>query len=238
MSNLKDKVVFLTGGSSGYGKATAKALTEAGAKVIIAARNRENLLTAKDEIGCADAIVMDVTSFADWEMAKAYVLDNYGGIDILINNAGGGVAIKDTVDQKVEDIDRAIALNLNSAIYGSKVFGEIMKNNRRGTIINFASVCAKEAWAGWTVYAASKWGVLGFSKGLYVEMRPYNVRVSCVIPAAASTGFQRGAGIGEVDNLLQPEDIAETVRYICALPDHAVVEEVTVWGIDQEVNPL
>lgn len=238
MSNLKDKVVFLTGGSSGYGKATAKALTEAGARVVIAARNEKNLAAAKEEIGCDGMLAMDVTSFSDWEKAKKYMMDNYGGIDILINNAGGGVAIKDTVDQEVSDIDRTITLNLNSAIYGSKVFGDIMKSNRRGTIINFSSVCAKEAWAGWTVYAASKWGVLGFSKGLYVEMRPYNVRVSCVIPAAASTGFQRNAGIGDVDNLLQPEDIASTVLYICSLPDHAVVEEVTVWGIDQEVNPL
>jgi NADP-dependent 3-hydroxy acid dehydrogenase YdfG len=148
------------------------------------------------------------------------------------------VAIKDTVYQSVEDIDRTITLNLNSAIYGAKAFGDIMKEKRGGTIINLSSVCAKEAWQGWTVYAASKWGVLGFSKGLYVEMRPYNVRVTCVIPAAASTGFQRNAGIGEVDNLLTPNDIAQTILYVCSLPAHAVVEEVTVCGIDQEVNPL
>lgn len=238
MNNLQNKVVFITGGSSGYGKATAKALTEAGAKVVIAARNQKNLADAMAEIGCDAMLAMDVTKYSDWEMAKKYMLDNYGGIDILINNAGGGVAIKDTVDQSVEDIDRTITLNLNSAIYGAKAFGDIMKEKRGGTIINLSSVCAKEAWQGWTVYAASKWGVLGFSKGLYVEMRPYNVRVTCVIPAAASTGFQRNAGIGEVDNLLTPNDIAQTILYVCSLPAHAVVEEVTVWGIDQEVNPL
>ena len=113
-----------------------------------------------------------------------------------------------------------------------------MKDNHEGTIINISSVCAKEAWDGWTVYAASKWGVLGFSKGLYVEMRPHNVRVTCVIPAAASTGFQQNSGIDEITASLKPEDIAQTILYVCTLPQRAVVEEVTVWGIEQEVNPL
>ena len=238
MNKLDGKVVFVTGGSSGYGKATAALLTKLGATVIIAARNEEKLAAVKEEIGCADYFKMDVTNYSDWLEAKKYIIEKYNSIDILINNAGGGVSIVDTVDQKVEDIDYALDLNLKSAIYGSKAFGEVMKNNKKGTIINFSSVCAKEAWNGWTVYAATKWGVLGFSKGLYVEMRPYNVRVSCVVPAAASTGFQKSSGIGEVDCMLKAEDIAETVAYICTLPDHAVVEEVTVWGIDQEVNPL
>ncbi len=238
MKKLDGKVVFITGGSSGYGKATAKALCDAGATVILAARHENTLIEAQQETGCADYIVMDVTKYSDWEKAAQFVKDKYKNIDILINNAGGGVAIKDTVDQNVDDIDKTIMLNLNSTIYGSKIFGTMMKERREGTIINFSSVCAKEAWDGWTVYAASKWGVLGFSKGLYVEMRPYNVRVSCVIPASASTGFQKNSGIDEVVRKLQVEDIAETVLYICSLPQHAVVEEVTVWGIDQEVNPL
>lgn len=238
MGKLTGKVAFITGGSSGYGKATAKALCDSGATVIIAARSTDVLEQTKAEIGCADIVTMDVTKYSDWEKAAEFVKTKYGPIDILINNAGGGVAIKDTVDQNVEDIDKTITLNLNSAIYGSKIFGAVMKEKKEGTIINFASVCAKEAWDGWTVYAASKWGVLGFSKGLYVEMRPYNVRVSCVIPASASTGFQKSSGIDEVKRKLRVEDIAETVKYICELPQHAVVEEVTVWGIDQEVNPL
>mgnify|MGYP004468970617 CR=1 FL=1 len=238
MENLNGKIVFITGGSSGYGKATAKALANAGACVIIAARNKDKLSIAKNETGCDDIFAMDVTNYSDWEKAEEYIRNKYGRIDILINNAGGGVAIKDTVDQSAEDIDAAIRLNLNSVIYGSQIFGRKMKKQKNGTIINFSSVCAKEAWQGWSVYAASKWGVLGFSKGLYVEMRPYNVRVSCIVPAAASTGFQKSSGIGEIEAQLKTEDIAETVLYICSLPQHAVVEEVTVWGIDQEVNPL
>jgi NADP-dependent 3-hydroxy acid dehydrogenase YdfG len=71
-----------------------------------------------------------------------------------------------------------------------------------------------------------------------VELQPFNVRVSCIIPAAASTGFQKSADIGEVNNQLSPQSIADTALYIASLPANAVVQDVTVWGIDQVVNPL
>ena len=238
MSELKGKIVFITGGTSGYGKATAARLAKEGADVIIAARNERDLEQSRQDTKCTDIFKMDVTKSEDWERAHEFIMNKYGRIDILINNAGGGVAIKEVTEQTIEDIDKTVMLNLNSVIYGSKTFAPSMKNAGSGTIINFSSVCAKEAWPAWSVYAAAKWGVLGFSKGLYVELRPYNVRVTCLIPAAASTGFQKNAGIGEVNNILSPDDIAESVAYICKLPDHAVVEELTVWGIDQEVNPL
>lgn len=238
MKNMNGKIVLITGGTSGYGKATAKKLVEEGATVIITARNQTELDSSKTDTGCADAIRMDVTEFADWQMTYDFVVKKYGRLDVLVNNAGGGVAIRDVTEQNKEDIDRAIKLNLNSTIYGANVFAPLMKEQKSGTIINLSSVCAKEAWPGWSVYASAKWGVLGFSKGLYVELRPYNVRVTCLIPASASTGFQKNAQIGEVENKLKPEDIAESIAYICELPEHAVVEELTVWGIDQEVNPL
>ncbi len=239
MNDLRGKVVLITGGSSGYGKASAELFVKENAKVIIAARNEQALIEAKKETGCADYISMDVTKYEDWEKAYEFIKEKYGTLDILVNNAGGGVSICDTVDQTPENIDKSIALNLNSVIYGSKVFGAMMKANRSGTIINVSSVCAKEAWAGFSVYAAAKWGVLGFSKGLYVELRPYDVRVTCMVPASANTGFQRNANVPESGPmLLKPSDIAEAILFTCKLSDKAVVEEMTVWGIDQEVNPL
>lgn len=238
MSNLNGKIVLITGGTSGYGKATAARLVKEGATVIISARKQNELEESQASTGCADIIQMDVTKYEDWEKAYDFIVGKYGRLDVLVNNAGGGVAIEEVAVQTKENIDKTILLNLNSVIYGSRIFAPLMKEAKSGTIINLSSVCAKEAWPGWSVYASAKWGVLGFSKGLYVELRPYNVRVTCLIPASASTGFQRNAGIGEVVNKLVPEDIAESVAYICNLPDHAVVEELTVWGIDQEVNPL
>ena len=114
----------------------------------------------------------------------------------------------------------------------------MMKEQKCGTMINISSVCARQCWPTWSVYAAAKAGVLNFSKGMYLEMQPYNVRVTCVVPSSASTGFQSACGIGETTDKLLPEDIAETVLYIANLPQRAVVEDVTVWGIDKQVNPL
>lgn len=234
---MNGKIVFITGGTSGYGKAMAKRFVQEGARVIIAARKQEELDAVSREIGC-DALRMDVTDFAVWHSARTYVEEKYGRLDVLINNAGGGVAIKPVAEQTKVEIDRAILLNLNSVIYAANTFAPLFMAQRAGTILNMSSVCARQCWPEWSVYAAAKAGVLNFSKGLYTELQPYGVRVTCLIPAAASTGFQKASGIGEVNNILGTDDIAQTALFICKLPPRAVVEDVTVWGIDQVVNPL
>mgnify|MGYP000871695121 CR=1 FL=1 len=234
---MKEKVVLITGGTSGYGKAMAKLFAKEGARVIITARNQEGLNAVSNETGC-DTVCMDVTDYDAWKSLQNYVLDNYGHIDVLINNAGGGVLIKPVAEQTKESIDYAILLNLNSVIYAANVFAPMFMKEKTGTIINISSVCARQCWPEWSVYASAKAGVLNFSKGLYEELQPYGVRVTCLIPAAAKTQFNSAAGLDQVDRLLDPMDIAETALYICKLPQRAVVEDVTIWGIDQVVNPL
>ena len=233
-----NRIVLITGASTGYGKATAKAFKDSGDTVIIAARNLERLTKAKSEIGADVAFSMDVTRPEDWEKAVQLVKDLYGRLDILVNNAGGGVAIKEVSDFSTDEIDQTIKLNLNSVIYGCRAFADMMKAQKCGTMINISSVCARHCWPTWSVYAAAKAGVLNFSKGMYLEMQPHGVRVSCVVPSSASTGFQSACGISETSDKLLPEDIAQTVLYIANLPPRAVVEDVTVWGIDKEINPL
>ena len=232
-----EKTVWSTGGSSGYGREMARLFVQDGYRVVIAARGEEKLRQAAAEIGCG-YFKMDVTDPEDWKQAVAYARQELGGLDILINNAGGGVAVRDTVTLSDEEISRAIDLNLKSVIYGSRDFAQVMMEQRQGTIVNISSVCAKQAWPQWTLYASAKWGVLGFSKGLYVELQPYNIRVSCAIPAACSTDFNRNANLPEAEHKLRPQDFAKAVVETCKLPQHVVVEEITVWGIDQVVNPL
>lgn len=232
------RIVVITGASSGFGKATAKAFIKNGDTVVMTSNNEAQLTEACQEIGGAMTVVMDVTVPADWEMLHKTVIDKYGKIDILINNAGAGLSIKEVSDQTIEEIDNIIKLNLTSVIYGCREFGNQFKAQKTGTIINLASICARQCWPTWTTYAAAKAGVLNFSKGFYLEMKPYNVRVSCVIPSSASTGFQKASGIGEVTDLLTTDDIAQTILYVCNLPQHAVVEDVTVFGIDKDICPL
>lgn len=232
------RIVLITGASSGYGKAMAKRFKENGDTVIMAARNAEKLNTALKDVGGDLAVPMDVTCPKAWDDMVSLVKEKFGRLDILVNNAGGGVAIKKTEDQSVEDIDATIKLNLNSVIYGCRAFAGMMRQAKTGTVINISSVCARQCWPEWSVYASAKAGVLNFSKGFYLEMQPFNVRVTCIIPSSASTGFQAACGIGETTDTLQTEDIADTVLYVCNLPQRAVVEDVTVWGIDKLVNPL
>jgi NADP-dependent 3-hydroxy acid dehydrogenase YdfG len=232
------KIVLITGATSGYGLATARKFKENGDVVVVASRNETKVKKVVQEYAFDDGYTIDVTDYGKWLELKEFIMKKYGRIDVLVNNAGGGVAIVDTTEQTQENIDKTIAINLNSVIYGSSIFGAIMKEQGDGIIINISSVCAKHAWGGWSVYAAAKAGVLNFTKGLYVELQPYGVRATCIIPASASTDFQKSAGIDEVVQSLKPEHIADAVYYAATQPQGVVVEEMTVWGTAQVVVPL
>ena len=232
------KRVLITGATSGYGLETAKLFKEKGYTVIIASRNPEKVSACVEKYGFDKGYTLDVTDYDRWEEVRDEIVNDFGGIDILVNNAGAGISIVDTVDQTKENIDKIIALNLTSAIYGSKIFAPIMKEQKDGVIVNISSICARHQWAAWTVYGCAKAGLLSFSKGLYAELRPYGVRVSCVMPGQASTGFQHNSGIGEVEESLKATDIANAVYYCASQPDKVVIEEVTVWGTSQDVQPL
>lgn len=232
------KRVLITGATNGYGLETAKLFKEKGYTVIIASRNPEKVSACVEKYGFDKGYTLDVTDYDRWEEVRDEIVKDFGGIDILVNNAGAGISIVDTVDQTKENIDKIIALNLTSAIYGSKIFAPMMKEQKDGVIVNISSICARHQWAAWTVYGCAKAGLLSFSKGLYAELRPYGVRVSCVMPGQASTGFQHNSGIGEVEESLKATDIANAVYYCASQPDKVVIEEVTVWGTSQDVQPL
>lgn len=239
MNNVKGKTVLITGGSSGYGKAMSKAYADAGAKVIIASRGEKDLKAAQAETNASAYFVMDVTKPSDWQKAYDFIIKNFGHLDILINNAGGGISIKHTADYDIETMDAIIRLNLNSVLYGCRQFAAHMRDRKNGQIINVASVCARQAWPGWGVYGAAKAGMLNFTKSLYLELQPHGVRATCLIPASANTKFAEEAGLGKLPPMrLQADDVAQTALFISQLPAAAVIEDVTVWGIDQVVNPL
>ena len=239
LQSVKNQVVVITGAASGYGRATAKRFREEGATVIITDINEKALREAAAEIG-AEAYQQNVMRWEDWQALFAAVMAAHGRVDILVNNAGGGVVIADTVDQTLEAVDKIIALNLNSVVYGSMTFGKQMRAQGSGTIVNISSTCATEAWPGFSVYAAAKSGVVSLSKGMYTELRPFGVRVTAVIPGAGATNFSKNAGLAEPATpfLLKPEDMAEVILHICRMPQHIEIEEYRFWGTDQEVIPL
>ena len=239
MQSMKDQVVVITGGASGYGKATAKRLCQEGARVIITDIDEKGLQAAAKEVG-VEAYPQDVMMAQGWKTLFDKVMQKHGRVDVLVNNAGGGISIKDTVDQATDVADKIIQLNLNSVVYGCIIFGKQMRDQRSGTIVNISSSCAAEAWPKFSVYAAAKAGVVSLSKGLYTELRPFNVRVTAVLPGAGCTNFSRNAGLAEpaVPFALKAEDMAEVILHICQMPQHIEIEEYRFWGTDQEVIPL
>lgn len=239
--DLTNKVAIVTGASSGFGVGMARELINAGAKVWIVARNGTKLEKVAKEIG-ATAIVADVTKSEDWDELIAQVTKKDNTIDILVNNAGGAISVGEVGQQTDVQISDSIALNLTSAIIGSSRVAAIMKSQKSGTIIQMSSICAKQCWPGWSVYGAAKAGLEQFSRGLYTEMRPHNVRAVYVTPSWGATDFGKSVDLPEPDpaveeKMIQPKDIGQLIVSICTLPDHLVIPEVTVLPMVQEIVP-
>ena len=237
---LKSIKVIVTGGSSGYGKGIAEALSAAGANVYITGRNREKLVAAAEGIG-ARAFVADAANGGDWDR----LLAEAGEIDVLVNNAGFGGRIAPLTEQEDSDITAVIATNLTGAILGASRVARTMAKRRRGVIVNISSVCALHAWPGWSVYTAAKAGLLKFSHALHTEMRPYGVRVSCLIPSWGQTDFNRAAGISgasedpnQAKGCISPSQLGKIVTDLVALPDHLTVPELVLQPMIQEIVPM
>lgn len=190
MFSLKDKVALVTGASQGIGRDTALALAEAGAKVAVAARNEEKLAALVKEIGEkggeAIAVRMDV---ADAEQIKAgfkAVVEKFGKLDILVNNAAitrDGLAMR----MKLEDWDAVLRTNLTGAYLCAQQALGLMMRARAGRIINIASVVAQMGNAGQANYVASKAGLIGLTKSLAMEIASRNVTVNAVAPGFIET---------------------------------------------------
>ena len=234
---LKGIKAIVTGGGSGFGKGIAEALSRAGAKVWITGRNSDKLAAAAEEIGVR-AFVADASDGRDWDRLLAKV----GDVDVLVNNAGFGGKIAPLTEQDDEGIYAVIATNLTGAILGASRVAKIMAKRRRGVIVNISSVCALHAWPGWSVYTAAKAGLLKFSHALHTEMRPYGVRVVCLIPSWGQTDFNRAAGITDapVDykECISPGQLGKIVADLVAMPDHLTVPELVVQPMVQEIIPM
>ena len=190
MFSLKDKVAIITGASQGIGRDTALALAEAGAKVVVAARNEEKLAALAAAIAAAGgealALKLDV---ADPEQVKAafkQVLEKFGRIDILVNNAAvtrDGLAMR----MKKDDWDAVLQTNLTGAHLCIQQVLPTMMKARAGRIINISSVVAQSGNAGQANYVAAKAGLIGLSKAIAIEIASRNITVNAVAPGFIET---------------------------------------------------
>ncbi len=241
--DLKGKVAVVTGGSKGYGKGIAEILKKEGSKVWITSSGEKDLCKAAEELE-VKYICADITKTEDWDKLVKEVMDAEGRIDILINNAGGGVAIKPIVEQTDEDINKSIMLNLTGHIFGITRIAKIMIAQKSGKIINISSVCAQHAWPDWSVYSAAKAGIEQFGKSIYNELRTDNVHVTTLMPSWGATNFIDASTLSEwrdedtIKKIMKPDEMGDLIVYICKLPEHLAMPFVRVQPMIQEISPM
>ncbi len=242
---MQDQVVLITGGAKGYGAGIATALNQAGAKVWITGRDERALNAVAEQLN-VQAIRADVTQPADWDQVFKTVLQADGRLDVLVNNAGGGIRIAPMTAQTDESIEQIVALNLTGALYGCRRAATVMTAQKSGLIINISSGCALHAWPGWGPYSGAKAGLNQFSHCLYTELREAGVRVTTITPYWGATGFVSAADIqghpaGEPEirkQTMQPEDMGQLVLDVCRTPAHLVIPDITVQPLIQQIEPM
>jgi NAD(P)-dependent dehydrogenase (short-subunit alcohol dehydrogenase family) len=231
-TSLSGSVAFITGGAQGLGEALCRSLGEAGARIAVvdlhhkrAASGAEKL--RHDGIDCLP-VACDVRDVEQCRRAVDQVMNAYGRIDVMVNNA----AVDRTVpleELSLEDWDRILTTNLRAPFALSQLVLPAMKQRRSGHIVNIVSTAAKRAWANASAYHASKWGLLGFSHALHVEARPYQVKVLAVVSGGMRTPFLLDRFPDIDPSVLQdPRNVADTVRCLLQLPAETVVPEIMV----------
>lgn len=232
MTTLEGKVAIVTGGGRGLGEAISLELAKddvivlpADIRMDLARKVSEQIIS---EGGKSEPLELDVTNEDSIHQAYEQVMKRYGCINILINNAGTDKTLS-VEDISVEEWDRVLMTNLRGPFLMSKFVYPILKSQGGGQIINITSTAAKRAWANASAYHASKWGLLGFSHALHVEGRKDHIKVTAVIAGGMRTPFllDRFPDI-DVTTLQDPRNVAETIRFILAMPAETVIPEVMV----------
>lgn len=232
MQELTGKIALVTGGAQGLGEAICRTLAASGVITIVADIREDQAEKVAAEIGAeggkAIALRLDITDEHQILSAVEKIISQHGQLDILINNAGTDLTVA-IEDLSIQNWDRILAVNLRAPFILSKAVISHMKQRESGHIVNIASTAAKRAWANASAYHASKWGLLGFSHALHVEARPHKVKVTAVIAGGMQTPFILDRFPDTpLENLQDPKNVADTIRYILTQPAETVIPEVMV----------
>jgi NAD(P)-dependent dehydrogenase (short-subunit alcohol dehydrogenase family) len=232
MDPLKGRVALVTGGGRGLGECICRTLAAAGAAVVAADIRLELVEKLAGELqgsgARAQGVRLDVADEQDAGRMLNQILERFGKLDVLVNNAGTDVTLP-VEELSFADWDRVLRTNLRGPFVLSKLALPVMRKQGRGHIVNIVSTAAKRTWANAAVYHASKWGLLGLSHALHVEGRPLSIKVTAVIAGGMRTPFILDRFPDTPRNVLQdPQNVAETVRFVLTQPQETVIPEVLV----------
>ena len=231
---ITNAVVLVTGGSSGIGRSIAETLVRAGAKVAITGRDRAKLSAAAFAVG-AHAIQADVSKEDDAARAVREVIETFGHLDVLVNNAGMGV-LKPLVDMDAAGFDRVWATNVRGAMLMAREAARHFVTRNAGAIVNIGSTASHRGAPNGTAYYASKFALRGMTECWRQELRKFNVRVMLVNPSEVITNFAEVAGFAQKahPSKLQPEDIAHAVKSVLEMDDRGFTTELTVFATNPQ----
>jgi len=228
--NLQNATALVTGGSSGIGYSIAKVLIEAGTRVAITGRDEKKLYKAAETLN-AVAIRADVADEGDVQRTYKEVLQAFGHLDILINNAGFGI-FKKLVDMDRAGFDAVFATNVTGAMLMGREAARHFIQRNRGNIVNICSTASLRGAANGTAYYASKFALRGMTECWRAELRPNNIRVFLINPSEVLTNFGAAAGFTQKDNptKLRGEDIAHMIKAALEMDDRGFTPELTIFA--------
>ncbi|SMG33238.1 SDR family oxidoreductase [Arenibacter troitsensis] len=229
MNNLNDKVAYITGGSKGIGFGIASTLLKAGMKVAISSRLLENAEKAAKELGPEDkvlAVSSDVSKLGDEQAAVKKILDKWGKLDVMVANAGVGHFAP--IDQISDTLwHEMVNTNLNGVFHSLKASVEALKKSK-GYYITVASLAGTNFFANGAGYNATKFGVVGFTQAAMLDLRPYDIKVSTIMPGSVASNFNGHEPSKGDAWKIQPEDIGELVLDLLKMNPRTLPSKIEV----------
>ena len=236
---------FITGATSGIGKATAYLFAKHNIRLVLCGRREDKLQEIKKELSKlteVHTLQFDVRFKEQVFSAIENLPKDFKNIDILINNAGNAHGLATIQDGNIDDWDAMIDGNVKGLLYVSKAIIPNMIENNSGFIINIGSIAGKEVYANGNVYCASKFAVDALNKGMRLDLNQYNIRVSAIHPGLVETEFSDVRFKGDTDRAkkvyqgykaLQSEDIADIIHFVVTRPYHVNIEDLIVYPTAQ-----
>ena len=233
--------VFITGATSGIGKATAEFFAQHNYRLILCGRKEDQLKDLEQTLGMLTDVVtlkFDVRNKEAVFTAINTLPENFKNIDVLINNAGNAHGLSFIQDGDTNDWDAMLDINVKGLLYVSKAILPKMIERNTGFIVNIGSTAGKEVYPNGNVYCASKSAVEAINKGMRMDLNQYNIRVSAIHPGLVETAFsdvrfkgdtERAKKVYQGYKALQPEDIAEIIHFVITRPYHVNIEDLVVY---------
>jgi 3-hydroxy acid dehydrogenase/malonic semialdehyde reductase len=240
-----EKTAFITGATSGIGKATAIIFAQNKIRLILCGRRAERLTALQKELSKLTEVTtlqFDVSKRTEVETAINSLPENFKKVDILINNAGNAHGLSTIQDGNIEDWDAMLDINVKGLLYVSKAIIPQMTLRNSGFIVNIGSIAAKEVYPNGNVYCASKHAVDALNKAMRIDLNKHNIRVSAIHPGAVETEFSEVRFKGDTEKAksvymgykaLQAEDIADIIYFVISRPYHVNIEDLVVYPTAQ-----